>query len=668
MALNVGGSLNEASVQDTHKSSNHSVGASVGISGNQNVLGTNGINNNGSYSSPTGANGGFNTANGSSNDKTTVLTSLTGGTVVANIKGNTDVKGALLSGGSFDNEGNFVGNNNLTLNTGSLTHSDLTNRHHDSSTSASMNIAESSSHVSYSNQSTHDKTKTLATIGGGTLTVNNQTYNDSTLNRDSANIDKEIYHVEQNKGNIDLSVDHRLLTEDGRKEIKEDVKRTNLLVESVADVATNDGVSLVANQANGETGLLDHIDEDQKYFTATKKFVNDPANKDNVATLNNPNATPREKQEAYTALANHIAEEMGVTPAQAKLMVDSQYAGAFHREGESGTIYVNDLANSNSAQAVNTVGHETQHSIDYQNDKDIVKTENYEANREDHAELMGDHTEDYMEYQYADNGYNALDATRNNNIGTNPYNGLDVTVIKNTSTFRQINPNDLDYAPPRSGSSNPVQNLRNMEAEAILSRLKGNENSSYKDGILRNSKSTVNWTPEQLEILRNEETRVSRQANSNTKDPLAEISTTRVSEEEINQQIREYEAKHNNQITYKIRDDIVPQSGSRGTGINRAWKLERELVLKTGKGTRNWTPEEIQELKNTGKVTGYTGHHRNNVNQFPEWKGDARNIDFISNQPNGGEHLNGNRGHRGNYQNPTNGRLIDREAMIKTWK
>ena len=125
------------------------------------------------------------------------------------------------------------------------------------------------------------------------------------------------------------------------------------------------------------------------------------------------------------------------------------------------------------------------------------------------------------------------------------------------------------------------------------------------------------------------------------------------------------------QVTYKINPDLTPQVGTRATAINRAWKQEQELVILTGKGTRNWTKNEIQELINTGKVDGYTGHHRNNVAQYPDWKGDPRNIDFLSNTPNGGDHLNSLQGHNnnpnstsGNYQNSTNGRLIDREAMI----
>lgn len=118
-------------------------------------------------------------------------------------------------------------------------------------------------------------------------------------------------------------------------------------------------------------------------------------------------------------------------------------------------------------------------------------------------------------------------------------------------------------------------------------------------------------------------------------------------------------------ITYKIRPELTPLKGSRQAGIDRAWALEKELVDKTGRGTRNWSPDEIQELLSKGKVDGYTGHHINWVNGAPDWAGDPRNIRFLSNQPKGGDHLRSLQGHRGSWRNATSGRLIDRAAMIR---
>jgi len=80
--------------------------------------------------------------------------------------------------------------------------------------------------------------------------------------------------------------------------------------------------------------------------------------------------------------------------------------------------------------------------------------------------------------------------------------------------------------------------------------------------------------------------------------------------------------------------------GTRATGVARARQAEVDLVLRTGKGTRNWTKEEIAYIKKHGTLPdGYIGHHINSVIGHPEWAGDPRNIDFVvSLQPSATEH------------------------------
>lgn len=133
-------------------------------------------------------------------------------------------------------------------------------------------------------------------------------------------------------------------------------------------------------------------------------------------------------------------------------------------------------------------------------------------------------------------------------------------------------------------------------------------------------------------------------------------------------------------IRYKPRSSITPQAGSRGTAINRAWGEERVLVG-AGGGSRNWSQAEREIILNTKNnqqlasimsEQGYTGHHINSVKGNgalgTAWQGDARNIVFLqnANHPSGfDEHLYSNQGHRGNYDTPGKGRLIDRLATAK---
>lgn len=87
--------------------------------------------------------------------------------------------------------------------------------------------------------------------------------------------------------------------------------------------------------------------------------------------------------------------------------------------------------------------------------------------------------------------------------------------------------------------------------------------------------------------------------------------------------------------------------------IAKAWEMERELVLK-GKGTRDWSIEQQQDILKTGKAhdadgKSFEGHHMKSVSKFPDMQGNPNNIQFLSRT----EHLEA---HGGSFQNPTSGR------------
>ncbi|SEH42067.1 GHH signature containing HNH/Endo VII superfamily nuclease toxin [Ruminococcus flavefaciens] len=85
--------------------------------------------------------------------------------------------------------------------------------------------------------------------------------------------------------------------------------------------------------------------------------------------------------------------------------------------------------------------------------------------------------------------------------------------------------------------------------------------------------------------------------------------------------------------------------------IRKAWACERELVL-AGKGSRNWTPEQREQLITKGKVydadgKAFIGQHMKSVSGFPDNQGDADNIQLLSQE----EHLEA---HKGDWHNVTN--------------
>lgn len=85
--------------------------------------------------------------------------------------------------------------------------------------------------------------------------------------------------------------------------------------------------------------------------------------------------------------------------------------------------------------------------------------------------------------------------------------------------------------------------------------------------------------------------------------------------------------------------------------ILSAWNKEKELVQE-GKGTRDWTPKQQQDILEKGKAydedgVAFQGQHMKSAEMYPEYQGDPRNIQFLTRA----EHLEA---HNGNWRNPTN--------------
>ena len=113
----------------------------------------------------------------------------------------------------------------------------------------------------------------------------------------------------------------------------------------------------------------------------------------------------------------------------------------------------------------------------------------------------------------------------------------------------------------------------------------------------------------------------------------------------------------------KIRSS--PKSASlsslRRKAVKLAWRQEQQLV-KAGGGTRNWTDRQRAHIAKHGKLKHFEGHHMRSVKgHTKKWAGDPRNIKFVTRR----EHL---REHRGNFRNPTTGKLVDRQKLLRLQK
>ena len=89
----------------------------------------------------------------------------------------------------------------------------------------------------------------------------------------------------------------------------------------------------------------------------------------------------------------------------------------------------------------------------------------------------------------------------------------------------------------------------------------------------------------------------------------------------------------------------------RNKAVREAWNKEIELV-KEGKGTRDWTPEQQKDILEKGRAydengKAFEGQHMKSAEMYPEYQGNPENIQFLTRA----EHLEA---HDGSWQNPTN--------------
>ncbi|MGP3610983.1 RHS repeat-associated core domain-containing protein, partial [Anoxybacteroides rupiense] len=103
----------------------------------------------------------------------------------------------------------------------------------------------------------------------------------------------------------------------------------------------------------------------------------------------------------------------------------------------------------------------------------------------------------------------------------------------------------------------------------------------------------------------------------------------------------------------KAAKKIISIAYTRRKAVQEAWALERQLIIKTGKGTRRWSNKRKAEIIKTGRAKGFYGHHINSVSSRPDLAGNPDNIRFVTFR----EHF---ALHSFNWRNKTKGKLIKR--------
>ncbi|WP_051686467.1 hemagglutinin repeat-containing protein [Vibrio pacinii] len=478
LTVDVGGDLNVASVQDRHSSSQKGSGISGGLS----------LSGGSDAVQLTGGSSGINASNGRTRTKQTVLTSLnSGGSADITVANNTDMKGALIA--TTDENGQDNGKLNLT--TGSLTFADLSNTSYNQNRSMGLNTSvgvndgeldstNNSTSVQYKNTSGYSKSKTLATIGQGQLTIADSENSDDTsrLNRDTEHTEKDLFTVDRKQGDIDVTVDHRLLTEGGRAQIKEDVKRTHLAGNAIADVVTDESVEV--------SDTFEHMDVLQKELDIQKKIALESPEAAQI--LNNLDlANAEAKQYATKVYIQAYAAVMGITIDEARVVaIKSGSKGSHLVQNGKTTVELNDAETANGADAANTIVHEGTHAaINQGRIGDKGKFE------EQYTGLVGNYAEDTFKFvldNYGLGEYKSGDVNQHIGNDSSPLvwlNNINSAIEHNTLGVtvdnRFLSKREYELANTLASESNgkyTAEEIRN-----VMRHTKAQENEKYDAGV-----------------------------------------------------------------------------------------------------------------------------------------------------------------------------------------
>jgi hypothetical protein len=327
-----------------------------------------------------------------------------------NVENNTHIEGSTIASGTIDENGNLIQNDNLELNTNTLTYKHLSNTTVSKGNSAGGGYSGNGDNVNanFSQDITYEKTKTLATTNAKVNVEDTKNSDDlSRINTDTANTNKDIFSA-QSSVEVDLKVDTRMLSEDGRKQIKDDIVTSKTMVDAVEQIIETD-----------KAGIQDFFAETQKNIDVYEGMKEEIRNNPTLAQqLANPNLSPEQKQQMLQSVANTVKESLGyktkkddvkLVSTDKKGANDTQFKGHYNSDGKGNgdkNTYINDKNNKDTQDLLTTIGHETQHNMDEQ--KQI-----YKQNDKDQNTYATNFGEDVASYTDA-----ALDIVANKDLAT----------------------------------------------------------------------------------------------------------------------------------------------------------------------------------------------------------------------------------------------------------
>ncbi|WP_460169744.1 polymorphic toxin type 33 domain-containing protein, partial [Campylobacter concisus] len=338
-------------------------------------------------------------------------------------------------------------NHNLNLKTNTLSYENLSNTSYAKGTNFSIGanyiLEDKNNKDSKSNNNQEDKftglksidlsnhrnlsyslSKNLATLGSGNIEIADKDSSDdlTRLNRDTTKLTKDLVNTSISS-NVDGSMDLRVLTKSGQKDIKDEFNTATAITKALNAIIET-----------GELNFNSEVKENVAQYEAGKLLGKELAQKltDDSVTIEEKEALGNKFIELFASKAgldlNGISLRI-IDDKFAKGKDDEKFLGHFN----SGSIILNLAHIKNVDQFVSTLGHELKHAMDYKAGKFIPG----DSKQDRYAKLKENSFSDYLSkaLNLQDSGINAKDAAINyiknqsslNTLLLNSYmfNGLD---------------------------------------------------------------------------------------------------------------------------------------------------------------------------------------------------------------------------------------------------
>ncbi|MBQ3674309.1 MAG: hypothetical protein II923_01750, partial [Campylobacter sp.] len=281
----------------------------------------------------------------------------------------------------------------------------------------------------------YSASKTLATIGQGNLIISDTTNSDDTdrLNRNTDEINKDLYNT-QISSNIQASIDTRLFTEQGRKDIKDDINKATAITNALSTIIQT-----------GNLNFNQEVGENYNTYQTNKAFGENLIN-----ILENDNLSIAEKESFLAKFTQDLAKSNGydLGNLQIQFINDTNTLGADNQafkgnyNANTNTITLN-LANiSNLNDLTNTLGHEFTHAITDSKNKFTPQ----DTKQNDYADLKGGLFADYLNkaLNLQGNNINLL----NSQVGIDFSNPNNInTLVNNQRYFNSVDKSGSDNVP-----------------------------------------------------------------------------------------------------------------------------------------------------------------------------------------------------------------------------